>query len=94
MIALIFMGILYEGIKVGREILKRQAARRIIVKETIAINGINGDSGKKSPEPTYTVAPPRYLKSFLFVEFLKDINKVWISMSLWILGKIHCCHSP
>ncbi len=58
MIALIILGVIYEGIKVGREILKRQAARRVIVKESYNLS--NGDS-KKSPEPTYVVSSPRYV---------------------------------
>ena len=56
MIALVLMGMVYEGIKVGREMLKRKAARPVIQRETY---NLNGDGCKKDAPPTMIVSPPR-----------------------------------
>eukprot|EP00795_Rhopilema_esculentum_P010916 gene10916-19750_t len=56
MIALFVLAILYEGLKVGREILKRNASKPLIIRETF---DLNGDTGKKCPEAMTVVKSPR-----------------------------------
>eukprot|EP00794_Sanderia_malayensis_P016202 gene16202-17832_t len=88
MIGLIFLGILYEGIKIGREILKRRAAKRVIIKETIAINSLNAGNGvdKKCTQSGYTTSPPKeiLLSGSHFLQTLLHIVQVFVGYLLML----------
>lgn len=83
MVALMLLGLLYEGLKVGREILKLQAARKVIVRESY---DLNGDSHKKIPEPTYIVSPPRdmLLSKLHFLQTVLHMLQVFLGYFLML----------
>ena len=79
MIALFVLAILYEGLKVGREILKRNASKPLIIRETY---DLNGDTGKKVPGIMTVVKSPRYNIEFFFCS-VALLFQTFLEVSVW-----------